>query len=202
MLHANFVVAVLSDLFGIQARSGCFCAGPYLHRLYAIDEGWSTRMEAEVAKGNAGAKLAFTRISFNYFISEAAFDVHRRRGAPDRRRRLEAPAALPLRSGHRPVAPPRPQRPRRCQASATCWHGGRPPRFATAPESVLPGQLAGSAADHRRGPGAPARAARSTIPSLSDEFERIRWFPLPGEGLAQRLRAAAAVMNEAEDHGT
>ena len=28
LLHANFVVAVLSDLFGIQARSGCFCAGP------------------------------------------------------------------------------------------------------------------------------------------------------------------------------
>ena len=39
LLHANFVVAVLSDLFGIQARSGCFCAGPYLHRLYGIDDG-------------------------------------------------------------------------------------------------------------------------------------------------------------------
>ena len=38
LLHANFVVAVLSDLFGIQARSGCFCAGPYIHRLYPIDE--------------------------------------------------------------------------------------------------------------------------------------------------------------------
>ena len=31
-LHARFVAAVLSDLFGIQARSGCFCAGPYIHR--------------------------------------------------------------------------------------------------------------------------------------------------------------------------
>ena len=30
-------------------------------------------MEAEVANGNAGAKLAFTRLTFNYFISEAAF---------------------------------------------------------------------------------------------------------------------------------
>jgi selenocysteine lyase/cysteine desulfurase len=26
MLHANFVAALLSDLFGIQARSGCFCS--------------------------------------------------------------------------------------------------------------------------------------------------------------------------------
>ena len=41
-LHANFVVAVLSDLFGIQARSGCFCAGPYIHRMYPIDEQWSS----------------------------------------------------------------------------------------------------------------------------------------------------------------
>ena len=33
MLHSHFVVALLNDLFGIQARSGCFCAGPYIHRL-------------------------------------------------------------------------------------------------------------------------------------------------------------------------
>ena len=28
-LHHNFVVAILNDLFGIQARGGCSCAGPY-----------------------------------------------------------------------------------------------------------------------------------------------------------------------------
>jgi hypothetical protein len=73
LLHANFVVAVLSDLFGVQARSGCFCAGPYLHRMYPIDDQWSQRMDAEVAKGHLGAKLAFTRLSFNYFITETVF---------------------------------------------------------------------------------------------------------------------------------
>jgi selenocysteine lyase/cysteine desulfurase len=51
LLHANFVTAVLSDLFGIQARSGCFCAGPYIHRAYPIDDEWSERMDAEVARG-------------------------------------------------------------------------------------------------------------------------------------------------------
>ena len=66
LLHANFVVALLSDLFGIQARSGCFCAGPYLHRLCQIDEQSSQRMHAAVANGHIGAKLAFTRITFNY----------------------------------------------------------------------------------------------------------------------------------------
>ena len=28
-LHHNFVCSLLSDLFGIQARGGCSCAGPY-----------------------------------------------------------------------------------------------------------------------------------------------------------------------------
>src|SRR6266536_1015497 len=36
-LHHNYVVALLNDLFGIQARGGCSCAGPYGHRLLAID---------------------------------------------------------------------------------------------------------------------------------------------------------------------
>ena len=73
LLHGNFVVAVLSDLFGIQARSGCFCAGPYIHRMYPIDDDWSDLMLPEVLRGNAGAKLAFARIGFNYFTSEEAF---------------------------------------------------------------------------------------------------------------------------------
>jgi selenocysteine lyase/cysteine desulfurase len=32
-LHHELVVALLNDLFGIQARGGCSCAGPYGHRL-------------------------------------------------------------------------------------------------------------------------------------------------------------------------
>ncbi len=36
LLHSHFVGAVLNDLFGIQVRSGCFCAGPYIHRLAPI----------------------------------------------------------------------------------------------------------------------------------------------------------------------
>ena len=36
-LHHNYVVALLNDLFGIQSRGGCSCAGPYGHRLLGID---------------------------------------------------------------------------------------------------------------------------------------------------------------------
>lgn len=37
-LHYNFVTKLLNDLFGIQSRSGCACAGPYGHYLLGIDE--------------------------------------------------------------------------------------------------------------------------------------------------------------------
>jgi selenocysteine lyase/cysteine desulfurase len=73
LLHANFVAAVLSDLFGIQVRSGCFCSGPYLHRLYGIDQDASERMVREVARGYEGAKLAFTRATFGYHMTQTAF---------------------------------------------------------------------------------------------------------------------------------
>lgn len=29
MLHHNFIAVLLNDLYGIQARGGCACAGPY-----------------------------------------------------------------------------------------------------------------------------------------------------------------------------
>ena len=29
LLHYNFIVTLLNDLFGIQSRGGCACAGPY-----------------------------------------------------------------------------------------------------------------------------------------------------------------------------
>ena len=36
-LHHNFVVTLLNDLFGIQTRGGCLCAGPYVQRLLGLD---------------------------------------------------------------------------------------------------------------------------------------------------------------------
>ena len=73
-LHHNFVVAVLNDLFGIQARGGCSCAGPYGHRLLGIDLTTSHAFEQEVLRGCEGIKPGWTRLNFNYFISEETFD--------------------------------------------------------------------------------------------------------------------------------
>jgi selenocysteine lyase/cysteine desulfurase len=73
-LHHNFVVALLNDLFGIQARGGCSCAGPYGHRLLGIDLDRSHEFEQAIAHGCEGIKPGWTRVSFNYFISETVFD--------------------------------------------------------------------------------------------------------------------------------
>lgn len=72
-LHHNFVVALLNDLFGIQARGGCSCAGPYGHKLLGIDIETSMEFEQEIAGGCEGIKPGWVRVNFNYFISEEVF---------------------------------------------------------------------------------------------------------------------------------
>jgi selenocysteine lyase/cysteine desulfurase len=192
LLHSNFVAAALSDVFGIQARSGCFCAGPYIHRLYPIDESWSERMNSEVAQGRLGANLSFARLSFNYFISEDVFDyiveaVHLLAN--------EGWKLLPLyrfdpESGawHHRSGPRSPS----LSLHDVSFAAGSPelhrPR-ATEPESALEGYL-DEARRIVREVEADADRTKLEDPVLPTTFERIRWFPLPGEALAD-LRAAA-----------
>ncbi len=72
-LHHNAVVAMLNDLFGIQARGGCSCAGPYGHRLLGIDLDRSAAYESQITVGCEGIKPGWVRLNFNYFISEEVF---------------------------------------------------------------------------------------------------------------------------------
>ena len=73
-LHHNFVVALLNDLFGIQSRGGCSCAGPYGHRLLGIDLERSHEFEREITGGCEGIKPGWVRVNFNYFLSDAVAD--------------------------------------------------------------------------------------------------------------------------------
>ena len=73
-LHHNFVVTLLNDLFGLQSRGGCSCAGPYGHRLLGIDIVQSSEYKCEILKGAEGIKPGWARINFNYFITESAFE--------------------------------------------------------------------------------------------------------------------------------
>ncbi len=72
-LHHNYVVALLNDLFGIQTRGGCSCAGPYGHRLLDIDDAGSRGFAREVAHGHSGVKPGWTRVTFAFAMSEAEF---------------------------------------------------------------------------------------------------------------------------------
>ncbi len=74
VLHHNYVVALLNDLFGIQARGGCSCAGPYGHRLLGIDLAESMKYHQAVSHGSEGIKPGWVRVNFNYFISDRTFE--------------------------------------------------------------------------------------------------------------------------------
>jgi len=76
-LHPKFVTVLLNDLFGIQSRAGCSCAGPYGHRLLGIDQPTSELYRDWVRKGFQGIKPGWCRVGFHYAMDdiEAGFVV-------------------------------------------------------------------------------------------------------------------------------
>ena len=186
-LHHNFVVALLSDLFGIQSRGGCSCAGPYGHRLLGIDLERSHEFEHEITQGCEGIKPGWTRVSFNYFISEAVFQYlvaavdmvaeHGWKLLPEYR---FDPASGLWRHMHGPVEP----RLRLGQLRYDTSTGDLVvPRLGhdRAPESELIGYL--EEARERFGAVTAAAHAAPAAGRLSAEFEHLRWFELPAESL-------------------
>ncbi|MDZ4729660.1 MAG: aminotransferase class V-fold PLP-dependent enzyme [Xanthomonadales bacterium] len=57
-LHPKFVTTLLNDLFGIQSRAGCYCAGPYGHRLLGIGEEKSEEYRKWIRRDYSGIRLA------------------------------------------------------------------------------------------------------------------------------------------------
>ena len=70
-LHPKFVTVLLNDLFGIQSRAGCSCAGPYGHRLLGIDETTSEQYRDWVRKGYQGIKPGWCRVGFHFAMDDA-----------------------------------------------------------------------------------------------------------------------------------
>ena len=185
-LHHNFVVALLNDLFGIQSRGGCSCAGPYGHRLLGIDLDRSQRFQREIARGCEGIKPGWVRVNLNYFISETVFsflldavDFVADEGA----------AFLPhydfnvttglWRHEDGLVEPP-------MSLHDVRYVGGHlvaDTHRRTAPESALAGYLeeARRIADTLR--TTPGHGRRTQV-ATDDDFEALRWFPLPDDGVA------------------
>ncbi|XP_059664336.1 uncharacterized protein LOC132310127 [Cornus florida] len=73
-LHGPFVAKLLNDLFGIQARGGCACAGPYGHHLLHVDEHHSLAFKSAIQKGYNGMKPGWTRINFAYHMTVEEFE--------------------------------------------------------------------------------------------------------------------------------
>ena len=73
-LHHNLVVALLGDLFGIQSRGGCSCAGPYGHELLGIDADHSRVYQRAADSGCEGLKPGWVRVNLNYFVADEVAD--------------------------------------------------------------------------------------------------------------------------------
>lgn len=73
-LHPRFVTTLLDDLFGIQSRAGCSCAGPYGHMLLGIDSETELRYEKMAIQGCHGIKPGWSRVGFHFTMDDLAAD--------------------------------------------------------------------------------------------------------------------------------
>jgi selenocysteine lyase/cysteine desulfurase len=73
-LHPRFVIRLLSDLFGVQGRAGCSCAGPYGHALLRIDPDRSAAYRAAIEAGFEGVKPGWARLSFHWLADRDEVD--------------------------------------------------------------------------------------------------------------------------------
>lgn len=73
-LHPRFVTTLLDDLFGIQSRAGCSCAGPYGHALLGIDDDTARRYRHWIVEGVEGIKPGWCRVGFHYVFDDAEVD--------------------------------------------------------------------------------------------------------------------------------
>jgi len=181
-LHHNFVASLLNDLFGIQARSGCSCAGPYGHRLLGIDLARSKEFEAEIACGAEGIKPGWVRVNFNYFLSETVFQFlldavlfvasHGAAFLPQYDFDPQTGLWTHRRQRARPTL----------RLSDLSYARGKleyPASHTHVPEAALPGYMA----EAQRilddlsveQPPSPSKL------TVSAHFEKLRWFPLPAD---------------------
>jgi selenocysteine lyase/cysteine desulfurase len=185
-LHHNVVVAILNDLFGIQSRGGCSCAGPYGHRLLGIDIERSHEYEREIARGCEGIKPGWVRVNFNYFISETVFQyiVDAVALVADFGWRLVPQYRFNPDTGlwrHElgPVEPPLRLTQVGYDADGLLTF---PRHHDTAPESVLAHHLAEAIALFESLPEFDG-SEHVADDRLTEDFERLRWFDLPAASL-------------------
>lgn len=57
------MVSLLNDLFGVQSRSGCLCAGMYGQKILGIDLRLSREFKEALFDGNEVLRVGFVRLN-------------------------------------------------------------------------------------------------------------------------------------------
>jgi len=73
-LHPKLAARLLNDLYGIQARAGCSCAGPYGHHILGLSAEETQAHRAAVLDGYAGLRPGWVRVSLHWSMSAAERD--------------------------------------------------------------------------------------------------------------------------------
>lgn len=187
-VHNNFIVTLLNDLFGVQARGGCSCAGPYMHRLLGVGPSTSRKYVEAVRQGRLSLKPGWARVNFNYFISATEFDyivetmdlVARHGWA------MMGDYDFDTTSGQWLSKTGTPHEPMRLtNVRFSSGQMAYPSRHACLPESVLADQLT-RGRDILLAAVEAASSVRTPVELMDDAYEQLRWFVLPHEVLGQK----------------
>lgn len=70
----NAFTRALSERYGIQARGGCSCAGPYVHALLDIDDPQSANIRKDILFGEGARKPGFVRLNLSVLMTDETVD--------------------------------------------------------------------------------------------------------------------------------
>jgi selenocysteine lyase/cysteine desulfurase len=68
VMQHSFLSLILTDAFGIQLRSGCFCAGPFGMQLLKVDEETADRLSSIVSVGILKEKPGYLRLDLTFYL--------------------------------------------------------------------------------------------------------------------------------------
>lgn len=74
-INYKLFTSALSEKEGIQARGGCSCAGPYVHKLLNIDDETSSKLRTDLLAGDDKDKPGFVRFNLSYLMNDSSIEA-------------------------------------------------------------------------------------------------------------------------------
>ena len=69
-IHYNLIVKLLSDMYGVQVRGGCACAGTYGHYMLNVSHEESKRITKNIDAGDLSEKPGWVRLSIHPIMTD------------------------------------------------------------------------------------------------------------------------------------